>query len=90
MQERAENINILDTQDIIILKTIKTHPSKIGLEELRQKTKLTQRKINESIKNLIEKEMVVCDSRFPSYPENGWKVYTNSNKKEYIDRILDL
>lgn len=82
------NLSRLNNKALKVLYAVKFHPSSITREEIMQKTSLSQTEVTNQVKLLLGYNIIKSHSRFPTFPTEGWRVYTESEMHDKIIQIL--
>lgn len=80
--------NRLNDKAIKVLSAIKFSSTSITREEIKEKTGLTIEDVERQTKLLLNTNLILLNSRFPRFPEQGWRVYTKREDHIKITRIL--
>jgi len=82
------NTRHLNSKAIKVLAKIKFSPTSVSREDLIEKTSLTKEDVTRQVKLLLNYNLIKTNSRFPQFPNQGWRVYTSSLEHNKIMGIL--
>lgn len=80
--------NDLSENVIKVLATIKFHPQSITHDEIVQKTNFSDEDVKRHVRLLLAYSLVQNNSKFPTFPQEGYRVFTKSEKHDDIIKIL--
>lgn len=80
--------NRLNQKAIKVLSAIKFSPIGMTREDIIEKTNLRANDIENQIRLLLQLNLITLDSRFPTFPQQGWRVYTRQEDHMRITRLL--
>lgn len=82
------NPNRLNENAIKVLASVRFAPSSMSREELMRDANLSREDVERQTKLLLRLQLIRNNSRFPPFPNEGWKVYTEREKNALILNIL--
>lgn len=87
-QTRIVGANRLNENAVKVLAAIKFSPSSISREDIADETSLQNVDVERQVKLLLQLKLVHKNSKFPQFPEQGWRVYTSPEEHLKIIQIL--
>lgn len=73
---------------IKVLATIKFSPNSLTREEIMQKNGLSTRDATQQVKLLMSYNLIKSHTRFPPFPREGWRVYTEKDQHMKVIKLL--
>lgn len=78
----------LNKKAIKVLSVIKFSPTSLSREDIVDKTGLNIQDVQRQVKLLLGYNLISQHRHYPSFPQQGWKVYTQRDKHSSIINIL--
>jgi len=78
----------LNEKAVKVLGAIKFSPSSISREDISDETSLQNIDVERQVKLLIQLNLIKINSKFPQFPQQGWRVYTTPEEHLKIITIL--
>jgi hypothetical protein len=78
----------LNEKAVKILAIVKFAPTSIGREDIVEQSSFPREDVERQVKLLLTYRLIVLNSRFPPFPQQGWRVFTERTKHTQIINIL--
>jgi len=87
-QNRVSGSGNLNQKALQVLAAVKFSPTSLSREDIKDKTPLSLEDIEHQVKLLARIHLLSFHSRFPPYPQQGWRVYTKAEDHMKITNLL--
>jgi hypothetical protein len=78
----------LSVDAVKVLAIVKFAPASLSREDIQDKTSLSVQDVERHVKLLLGLKLIQMSTKFPSFPSQGWRVYTEQSKHYYIIELL--